>query len=236
MNIGICDDENMLLRELEETCNKFINQNGLQGEVMAYSNGVDLLSDIDKLNVVILDIEMPEVNGFQLARRISEMKQDIFIIFLTNHEEYLFDSFNFRPFGFLIKPLKEEKLFDRLQEVQRRLSEHKKIVVNEISKKCSICLEDILYIESLGDDSCVYMVDSKHCITSQTLKEWQESLPEHLFGRCDRSYIVSYRYIEHIAKDSITLVGGASVRLSVRRKKEITDNYMEYVKNYGNLY
>lgn len=82
--------------------------------VSIYNNGTDLLKNIDKEYILILDIEIPEINGMKIAKIIRQNRKDIEIIFLTSHSELMSEAFKVKAFRFLNKPIDKKKLIEAL--------------------------------------------------------------------------------------------------------------------------
>lgn len=113
MNLLIADDENLELKVLEKTVKKhFVDEL----EIFASSNGREAsqICDEVKPDIALLDIEMPGMNGIELAKYIKEKYADCIIIFITAYDrfDYAIEAMHIKAFDYLLKPWKEEKLFE----------------------------------------------------------------------------------------------------------------------------
>lgn len=113
MNLLIADDENLELKVLEKTVKKhFVDEL----EIFASSNGrkASQICDEVKPDIALLDIEMPGMNGIELAKYIKEKYADCIIIFITAYDrfDYAIEAMHIKAFDYLLKPWKEEKLFE----------------------------------------------------------------------------------------------------------------------------
>jgi len=113
MNLLIADDENLELKVLEKTVKKhFVDEL----EIFASSNGrkASQICDEVKPDIALLDIEMPGMNGIELAKYIKEKYADCIIIFITAYDrfDYVIEAMHIKAFDYLLKPWKEEKLFE----------------------------------------------------------------------------------------------------------------------------
>ena len=101
INVLICDDQPEIVRETEELLLRYEEQYGRAMRILGvtdYEEAKDFAADL-----LFLDIEMQELNGFELAAKIQETAPDILIIFVSAYESYVYKSFEFRPFRFIPK-------------------------------------------------------------------------------------------------------------------------------------
>lgn len=117
MNLLIADDENLELKVLEKTIKKFFLN---ELDIFMASNGkqaADIVENTD-INIALLDIEMPGMNGIELAKLIREKNHDCIIIFITAYDrfEYAIEAMHIKAFDYLLKPWKEEKLTGLISE------------------------------------------------------------------------------------------------------------------------
>lgn len=117
MNLLIADDENLELKVLEKTIKKFFLN---ELDIFMASNGkqaADIVENTD-INIALLDIEMPGMNGIELAKLIREKNHDCIIIFITAYDrfEYAIEAMHIKAFDYLLKPWNEEKLTGLISE------------------------------------------------------------------------------------------------------------------------
>ena len=112
MRIAICDDSKEQLALLEDVVEKLGIKNA---EIDCFYNGDSLLSHLIKkedfyYQIYLLDIEMPGMNGLEVAKEIRTMDKRAVIIFITSYSDYVFSSFEVQPFRFVNKPVNYEKI------------------------------------------------------------------------------------------------------------------------------
>ena len=117
MNLLIADDENLELKVLEKTIKKFFLN---ELEIFMASNGKQAaqISDETEINIALLDVEMPGMNGIELAKLLREKNPDCIIIFITAYDrfDYAIEAMHIKAFDYLLKPWKEEKLTGLISE------------------------------------------------------------------------------------------------------------------------
>lgn len=107
MKFVICDDEKIFLKKLSEKIKFYLVERGVDAELKICSRGKDLLgfSEKIKIDAFFLDIDMPEINGFQIAKNIRTLYPNCIIVFCSNHNELVYESFEYEPFGFCVNQI-----------------------------------------------------------------------------------------------------------------------------------
>lgn len=158
-------------------------------------------------DLVFLDIEMPETNGFQLFNWVN--KDSFEVVFVTAYSQFLEKSVNeIGCFGYLQKPLEREKLlriFERYQEKNTH-KKYLKLANTSQSKRTLIKLENVMFCKADDNYSEIYTTDKNKHILSKTLGDLEKKLPQQLFQRVHRSYIVNMSHVLHFEKDKNLLV------------------------------
>ena len=209
IRIAIADDDagmRLVMRKIIEKTGEY----ELVGEA---TNGEEMLELFDREHpqAIILDVEMPEMDGIQCARAIQDRAPLTIIIFATGHEQYMGDAFEVYAFDYLLKPFKVERALRTLELIKMRLngSQSAELPRRHTSAKPAperlmlrhkegvafIDLDSILLIQREERMSVIYTEDGEKYITSDSLGELEERLPEENFFRSHKSYIVN---IEHI--------------------------------------
>lgn len=159
--------------------------------------------------MVFLDIEMNSLSGLDIARQIPT---NTLFIFTTAHAQFALEGFNLDAVDFLHKPFSYERFKTAIDKVLRRIensnfSEMKYLVVKQEYTNVNIPISDISYIEALGNYIKIYRTDGKYTLSHTNLKAVYTMLPEKLFLRIHRSYIISIKQIEKFTKNYIQLYG-----------------------------
>ena len=157
-------------------------------------------------DLVFLDIEMPEVSGFELFKQV---KKDSFeVVFVTAYSQFMEQSVNeYGCFGYLHKPIEGDKL-NRVIERYFELPDSKKylkFVTGTQNKRVLINLEEVLYCKAENNYTTIYLSNQSFLI-AKTLKQLEEKLPTHLFTRIHRSYLVNMQKIAIYDKEKNVLI------------------------------
>ncbi len=173
---------------------------------------VELISECHP-DVLFLDIEMPGINGLELARTLTAQSLPVFI---TSHPEFALESYEIEAFDYLLKPLTAARFARcalRLQDFTRlkakafafeKEQESDVLLIKQGYEKCKLQLQDILYLEAMKDYTRI-VVPGKQYLVLTTLSHMQDKLPPERFVRIHRSYIVSLDKIVSVKGNKIFL-------------------------------
>lgn len=225
MNAIIVDDERLARQEL-----KSLLENHKDIDVIdECSNHIEAVESIEKHrpDVVFLDIQMPEKNGFELLEELDYMPQ---IIFITAYDEFAINAFEVNAFDYILKPIDENRLAQSINKL--RIEENKpgnndklpndhKIFIKDGSKCWFVELSKIRRFESVGNYSKVFFDEYKPLIL-KSLNNLEERLDESIFFRTNRKTIVNLNFISKIEPSDnggliIYMIDGEEVDVSRRQ-------------------
>ena len=199
--------------------------------VGTYSSAQDAIKTIldNQIDVVFLDIEMPQLNGIEFAKIIPQTTR---IIFTTAYDRYAIQGFKVDALDYLLKPVSYEDFFGAATKAQRWVESHKNnttkapsndyIIVKSEYRLVQIPTADILYIEGLKDYVRIYTIDDqKSIMTLMNMKTLEQSLPSS-FLRVHRSFIVNTNRIKIIERNRIVF-GNKYIPISDTYKQAFSD-------------
>ncbi len=206
MKYIIVDDDEMARASLTSMCEK-ISDIELVG---TFENGLSALECLknNAIDLVFLDIQMPDLTGIDLVKSIENLPQ---IVFTTGHSEYALEAFEHQVTDFLVKPVEFPRLIKAVERA-RKLGGRSTAgggVMEEIYVKVDgrfvrLALEDILYIESLGD-YVTFRTDKEKFIVHSTLKNIDEKIKNPDFLKVHRSYIVNLSKVVDIEDTNLVI-------------------------------
>lgn len=198
------DDEPLALTIIKNFCQR---KGGL--ELHTYSEpriGLEAIMR-EKPDIIFLDIEMNSITGLEIAQKLPQ--QSVFI-FTTAHAQFALEGFNLDATDFLHKPfaydrfeIAIDKAIRRLESMQRQKPET--IVVKQEYNNIIIPVDDIMYIEAMENYTKIYRLNGKYILSRTNLKNIQSMLPEDLFVRVHKSFIVPVKYIFSYSYNQLTL-------------------------------
>lgn len=192
-------------------------------------------------DLVFLDIQMPNKNGFELFKEIKEINFEV--IFTTAHSEYAIDAIKRSALDYLLKPINYIDLLgavNRFEQKNKKENQEKQlnILIENIDsgdtahKKIAIATETgfefvkfntIIYLEAQNNYTKFNLTNGSSITTSKTLKHFEEILPSELFFRIHKSYLVNMNFIKRFTKGDeqfVELITGQQLPVSIRKKDE----------------
>lgn len=226
----IVDDEPDSIALLQLQLQKHCKQTMVVG---TYDSSVLALPAIKMLqpDILFLDIEMPELNGFQLLEKLVPLRFNI--IFVTAYNEYAIKAFRYNALDYLVKPVLATNLIDAVEKavqhvkpsdmqinlLQRQMNGEaiNKIAVSTQSGISFISLANIVYAEASGNYSVLIMDDGSQFVITKTLKDVQDLLEERHFFRIHRQFIINLNKVKHFDRIDFVLTMDNKAELPVAR-------------------
>lgn len=217
MKIAVCDDDLTHAQITMKSAKEFMTKHNilkLDLEFFQYTDAKQLLMEHDKsvFDVVFLDIDMPDINGFDVADRMFAKNTDIFIIYTTNYENFARPSIKHRVYRFISKGDRKE-LEDSIIQLFNDLSSQRTYYSFSYKKQLyNIDINSILYCEQIRNIMIIYTeTDVYKQVIS--IKKILDKLPKN-FIRCHKSYIVNAKKITDTLEETIALKNGIQIPMS----------------------
>ena len=211
MKAAICDDTVEDAEFMEKHIKEYFMKKSIPYECNVYQSSKALWYEIEDgqaFDLLFLDIEMQELNGFELAAKIQETAPDILIIFVSAYESYVYKSFEFRPFRFIPKQQMESMITQALE--------------------AAFPLRKIVYIWREGKYLYIEKTDATRCKVRSSLKKISEKLPEDEFVWVDRGYLCNLYHVKQIKDNQMVLSTGQQLYIGERRLAQLKHQIMEY--------
>ena len=214
MNCIIIDDEATSRTIIGELCSSYKNLNVVE----VFSNAIEAIKYLNqnKTDLIFLDIHMPDFNGFDFIRTL---KDPPYIILTTADAEFAIQAFEYDCIlDYIVKPIKPERFKKSIQKVEGKLNEKVTATVTDKEKQqtgddfyvninkrlIKIDIQSIYLVEAKGD--YIYLkTDNKNYTVHSTLKKIEEKLPDHMFLKIHRSYIININKIIDIEDNSVLI-------------------------------
>lgn len=199
----------------------------------AFDDSMEFIEAYDgKYDVVFLDIEMPHLDGMELAKRLRRMGSECCIIFITNMPQYAVQGYEVEALAYLVKPVRffhfSQVLKRALDRVKKHNTEDKSIVINTRQEVKIVPSSSIRYIEVEAHNLVFHTADGEFR-TRASLKAIEEQLAGMNFCRCNSCYLVNLRYVDSVVGNTVRL-GGDELLMSRHKKKEFVERYMKYTR------
>ena len=212
--IAICDDSAADREYITALTRQWAKRRGHLPDLSQFVSAENFLfeySDKSDYDILLLDIEMGEMDGVSLAKRLRRENETLQIIFITGYDCYISEGYEVAALHYLMKPVKEEKLFSVLDRAAAKLSKNEKILNFEISgEMVRIPVYQIRYADVFGNYVTIHALDD--LTIKMTLGDLEKELDDRFF-RVGRSVIVNLTQISRVTKKEIRLNDGVSIPL-----------------------
>ena len=235
-HIVICDDEKEILDDILRKVRNCFDENDISARYTGFDDPRKLMECIqnEKIDVLFLDIDMPYHNGMDIAGYINENGLKTILIFITSHDALVYQTFAYRPFGFIRKTHIDQEIDELVKRVNRELLENKQeLVFRKGQDLIRVLIRDIIYIEAEKNYLMIRTCDEMIRIR-ETMTNVLNELQGKGFIRCHKGYLVNADRIEKLISSEVLLrTGDESMALPVGRsyEKEVRKKILEMLRN-----
>lgn len=226
VKIAICDDAAEDIARLSKALSTY---NPLF-EIVSFSSGKTLMDELIDgdftVDLLFLDIYMPELDGIQTAQKIRSIRKDLKIIFLSSSRDHYPQAYEIFAFNYLVKPFDQEKLYAVLERALDELRKESgyKIRIQYKGIVHRVDCREILYIESQDKLLLFHLADGSILQCYGRLEEILKELPEQCFFRCHQSFLVNLSHVVEVG-DTYFRIGQTTIAISRKYDKEAKDRY-----------
>ena len=242
LKIAVVDDDESFVIEYKNILKKLFNEHGIECSIDTYTDAFYFrgVQQDKQYNWVFLDIDMPEITGIDLANEIRKMNQSLKLVFVSNHDNFVFETFRYAAYRFIRKDMlnsdTEEMVSSYCQE--QWLKSSQMTFDLECKKKATENLFNIWYFYSSRHD-IFYVKENK--ITSKlathtyTMDSLEEPLSQYGYIRIHRTFLVNCEYIYELKNYSVILKDGQSLAISRGRIDAVKKAYQKIARERGKL-
>lgn len=230
----IVDDEPLAVKLMES----FVAKTPDLRLLGSFTDSVEAINAVKEQtpNILFLDIQMPDLNGMELAHMIPDKTR---VIFTTAFKEYAFESYEVKALDFLLKPIRYNKFIAAVDKAKEWFGRTASTPVSEPKEEGApqhlflkvdgeyrqITISNILYVSGMKDYVMFYLTDErKPLITHLTMKAVEEMLPQEQFMRVHRSYIVALNKIRKVDRNDCIYIGEEIIH--------VTEAFLPQFQNY----
>ncbi len=234
----LVDDEINALEALEWKLNRYIDDI----QIIKCSSPIEAIAVIqeEKPDLVFLDIDMPEMDGFTLLQKLSFTNFDL--IFTTAHDEYALQAIKVSAIDYLLKPVDKDELItavdkvvasrkgnqleDKLQSLFSNLNKTDKINISADGKIYLLDRDDVIMLKSDKSYTTVFLIDDKEILVTKTLKEVEKKFAFPEFFRVHNSFLINVNHVREYLKSlggELIMSNGMSASISRNKKAELLE-------------
>ena len=185
--------------------------------IKEYENAASFLFDWEDLefDILFLDIQMPGMDGMELARKIRQKDEQIAIVFTTGIDDYIGEGYEVEALHYLLKPIPSKEY---------------RIVHSTEDETKKICVSEINYVEAQKHSSRIFINGQKEIMVKESLSQMEELLKDQDFVKSHRSYLCQLSKIHQIDKDTIIFDDGSRVPVSRRLYQEVNQKFIAFYR------
>lgn len=214
---------------------RYAKENSVSLETAIFQNGYEFLDTEEEFDAVLMDIDMPGLNGMEVAEKLREKNKTIDIIFTTNLPQFAVDGYKVQALDFVIKPV----TFPNLSFAMEKVVEKKRNFVNGsfflriggFAKR--INNEEVLYIEMVNHYIVLHETDMEPLRIRGSLKMIEDLLNPEIFVKINSGIIINISKVSSFENGLVLMEDGSSLPLSRSHKKEFAVRLAEF---YGNSF
>lgn len=237
VRIAVCDDERTYANFICKGVEVAINQMELESEIEVFRSGVLLLNAHRKApyDVLFLDIDMPNMSGFELAKEVRDVSIRTFIIFVTAKTDLVYSSFDYQPFGFICKS--DNSINNDILKVVKRLNPFYKqsrlVAVNDNYVSIDIPINSIVYIQSDKHYVLYFTSDRKKDAPIRernTITLCERFYSDYDFIKPHSRYLLNMTHIQNfdVLQNTIIMDNEDMIPISKKFKAEALDKYRKF--------
>lgn len=230
MKFLICDDDDLMLKKLSLLIKNSPENKCYSNKIIEITNPTDV-NIADEYDVAFLDIDMPQMSGIDLARKIHEQWPNTVIIFITNYVQYAPDGYEVGAFRYLMKNQITEKLIDYLDLAIKERTKRLRVITIQINgERINVPVSNILYMESSARIITMHLIENVRPMYQfyGNMSDLAQKFEILGFLRVHKSYLVNMKYIENFQCKRLEIKGGILIPSSERKYSELKQRYLTW--------
>lgn len=233
MRILICDDDILILEQLQNYIKNYFEQNHVKcPEIACFSDGESLLADTGEKDILFLDIEMPGINGIYAGNELKRANENIIIFVVTSYPEYLDDAMRFHVFRYLSKPLDMHRFFRNMKDaIDLYNTMTVKLPVETKQGVHTLLASSVIAIEAQGRKVIVHTTMCDYN-SVHNMQYWLQLLPKNCFFQTHRSFIVNFEHVTDFDHSLVHMAEGQfHAYLTKRKYTAFKEAYLLYLES-----
>ncbi len=217
MRIAICDDEKVQQELWKTYIEEWAARNAEKIVINCFQSAEQFLFSWEEdkcYDLLILDVEMGDMNGMELAKKLRSQESEVPILFVTGYEKYMAMGYEVSALHYLLKPIRKEKLWEQLERTRNNRKNIEKMWFQATQGSVVVPVEDIWYIEADRHNCILHYADREQQIKHTF--SYVVKLLEHRkeFTACHRSLLVNLQHVSMIVKNELVMDNGERLPIS----------------------
>lgn len=234
IRIAVVDDEDAFAQRLKARITAFLTQQQIPAEVTVFTSGRAMLESCadTQYDLIFLDIDMPEITGLDIARKLRIQEADTEMIFITNYDDLVYDTIRYTPFRFIRKSRLAIEFEEALQAFLAKMHSRTTMYLFQTEQgKRPVHAASIVYIEVQSHRLTVHLPEEAF-LAGGNLSDVEKDISRHGFIRIHKSYLVNFRYISLINQKNVILDDGTALPLSRGKLASVKTELMRFSRRF----
>ncbi|MDE7003415.1 MAG: LytTR family DNA-binding domain-containing protein [Oscillospiraceae bacterium] len=232
IKIALCDDDAKALPVIAGAAESAFQEKGIYTDIQRFNSGKALLQAMEqtRFHIVLLDIEMPGMDGIAVGKRLRELGDGTHIVYVSEAESRVFESFLVQPLGFVRKSNFLNDIAAVVELYVKTCSQDERGDYLEFQTRSGLLTlksRQIRYIEGSRNYQLLYLEGQKEPTeVKMTMDKLEEATRTHSFIRIHKGYLVNYRCIQRISASAVTLLDGTQLPIGRSKAAEVKSKYL----------
>lgn len=233
----IVEDNGFMATALEDLLRQFSQSVSLAGSADSGETAIEIIREV-KPDVVFLDVELQDMTGFELLRRLPDIRFKT--VFTTSYSHYAIEAFQINALHYLVKPINRQDLSEAIQRclvsshnpdkfnaaisnIDRNFSNDGKLILPTQTGTLRFTFLQITHLEGERNYSFIHLTNGGKVLSSKNLAYFEDALDDHQFFRCHRSFIINKVHVQSVNHGLVLLKNGLQIPVSRRKKMQVLD-------------
>lgn len=235
IKIALCDDDARALPVIAGAAESAFSSQGIQTEIYRFSSGEELLQAMERTNfhLLLLDIEMPGMDGIAVGKKLREREDETKIVYVSEAETRVFESFQVQPLGFVRKSNFLNDIAAVVELYVKTSFQEQAGDYLELSTRSGLLTlksKQVRYIEGSRNYQLLYMDGKKEPVeVKMTMERLEQMTAPYGFIRVHKGYLVNYLYIQRVSTGEVTLIDGTEIPIGRSKVGEVKVKYLTLI-------
>ena len=230
MRVAIVEDDQGCRQQLEEYVHRYGREHGTEFEVESFADGRQIVAqEASCFDIILLDIEMPGLNGMEAAEQLRSRDEDVVLMFVTNMAQYAIRGYEVGALDFVLKPINHYTFSVRFERAIHRAQkrEGSQVLLNLPDAVRLVDTRDIYYVE-VQNRQLHYHTPGGEYVVRGTMQQAEQQLGPYHFVKCSHWYLVNLRHVTEVKRDTV-MVAGQELEISRRNYTAFLTALTNYV-------
>lgn len=244
-HIVIIDDDEKASENLKEKIESYRQTTKCEFSIRTYTSGKEYLKENPDTDILFLDVEMPEMNGIEIAKEVRKKSKNTAILFCTNYQQFAINGYEVNALGYMVKPISDYAFALNLTHALKYINDlsetqNQKIQLKSFQGIIVLNLKDILYIEVRKHNLFFHLkADSTYqenpVKVRGSMDEISKSLSGFSFSKAGQSFLINLKHIKKTKSDKVIMQDGTEIPLSRIYKTSFLEDFGQYLIEKGTI-